>query len=431
MLALIPSITSALALAVLLALIYAYRRISSNRELASTAAYYGCEECPKYPRNLESELLKARTEASNNGTLMDLYMAQFALYGKIWEENLCGSRIINTMDLRNVQHVISAMTFVDWGKESTAYAEPFFGRGIFSLNGVEWRHALKVVVPAFSKTEGSLDVDSMVRHVDRFISMIPRDGSTTDIELPLRKLFLDSLTEFLLGESIDSQIEGDPNHSADILHALDDTLAGVEKRRQMTRFQRFLHNYDKIWKDACRTVHSYIDIHVQRALREMPTTPEKAGHQSSARYLLLHSMAQHTPDPISLRFQVLQVFIPARDTTAIMLSKAIFHLARTPDIWTQLRAESMALGDRRLTGEDVDKFNPLRWYEYDTEKQAQWQFVPFLGGPRICPAKQQVLTQAVYLLVRMTREFKRIENGDPVEVLKESRNGVKVAFAAA
>ena len=64
-----------------------------------------------------------------------------------------------------------------------------------------------------------------------------------------------------------------------------------------------------------------------------------------------------------------------------------------------------------------------------------WEFVPFLGGPRICPAQQQVLTQAVYVLVRLVREFASIGNRDPtlkyVEMTKmtvESRNGVKIAL---
>lgn len=64
-----------------------------------------------------------------------------------------------------------------------------------------------------------------------------------------------------------------------------------------------------------------------------------------------------------------------------------------------------------------------------------WEFTPFLGGPRICPAQQQVLTQSVYLLVRMTRRFARIENRDTaleyvemVRMTTESRNGVKVAL---
>jgi hypothetical protein len=43
----------------------------------------------------------------------------------------------------------------------------------------------------------------------------------------------------------------------------------------------------------------------------------------------------------------------------------------------------------------------------------------FFGGLRIYPAQQQVHTQAVYFLVRLTREFPRIENRDPVEEFKE------------
>ena len=53
----------------------------------------------------------------------------------------------------------------------------------------------------------------------------------------------------------------------------------------------------------------------------------------------------------------------------------------------------------------------------------------------MCPAQHQVLTQAVYLLVRMVREFERIENRDPCEdyvertkMLTESANGIKVAL---
>lgn len=184
------------------------------------------------------------------------------------------------------------------------------------------------------------------------------------------------------------------------------------------------------------------------------------------------------------------------------MANVLFHLARNPEVWSQLRAESLALGDVPITfevlkslkifkwvinetlclqgpsgraqrqalcdtilpvgggpegkapvfvekgtivalnfwglthdkdiwGDDVNKFNPQRW----VDKRPLWEFVPFMGGPRICPAQQQVLTQRTYLLVRMTREFVRIENRDPVkeyvELVKmttESRHGVRVAL---
>jgi hypothetical protein len=87
--------------------------------------------------------------------------------------------------------------------------------------------------------------------------------------------------------------------------------------------------------------------------------------------------------------------------------------------------------DKDIWGEDANEFKPDRW----VGKRTKWDFVPFLGGPRICPAQQQVYTHTTYLLVRLTQEFQAIENRDPVleyvELVKmttESRNGVKVAF---
>jgi len=87
--------------------------------------------------------------------------------------------------------------------------------------------------------------------------------------------------------------------------------------------------------------------------------------------------------------------------------------------------------DKDIQGEDSGEFNPLRW----VGKRLMWEFVPFLGSPRMCPAQQQVLTPSVYLLVRMTRELAGIENRDScweyVEVPKsvaESRNAVKVTL---
>jgi cytochrome P450 monooxygenase len=87
--------------------------------------------------------------------------------------------------------------------------------------------------------------------------------------------------------------------------------------------------------------------------------------------------------------------------------------------------------DPDLWGDDVEEFKPDRWIG----RKPLWDFVPFWGGPRICPAQQQVLTHLVYLMVRLTQRFERLENCDPaleyVEKITpsiESMNGVKVAF---
>jgi cytochrome P450 len=303
---------------------------------------------------------------------------------------------------------------------------------------------------------------------------------------------------------MDSQLPGDPNDSTGFLKAFDDGLGEIAKRAAIGKLFPVLFFFDKKYKTAYEKLHSYVDIHVQRALdATSPGTLQKIDDEGKhTRYILLHEMAKQVRDPIELRFQILHVFIAARATSSILMANVIFNLARNPEVWTELRKQSLALGDQPLTfellksltffrhvihetlrltgpsgrtrrqairdtilpvgggpdgkapvfvgkgtmvtldlyslhhdkdiwGQDVFEFNPHRW----EGRKPMWEFIPFLGGPRMCPAQQQVLTQSVYFLVRLTREFFRIENRDEVleyvEIARgtvESRNGIKVAF---
>jgi cytochrome P450 len=289
----------------------------------------------------------------------------------------------------------------------------------------------------------------------------------------------------------------------------------------------FLYTFDRRWKEAYTKVHAYIDNHIKRVLKQTGQDRqgsfEKTVHsdclESSNRFILLEEMAKQIRDPLELRYQILHVFVTARDTVAILLGNTLFHLARNPHIWTDLRRIALTLDPSHLTyeviqslvlfrnvlfetirvqgpsgrivrsatrntilpvgggpdgrspvfvakgtlvamqtwalnhdkdiwGEDTDDFKPQRWAEARSpdesnpqrwvEKRSAFEFVPFLAGPRMCPAHQQVMTQATYVLVRLVTEFASIENRDPVQeyvewskMLTESRNGVKIALSPA
>lgn len=67
-----------------------------------------------------------------------------------------------------------------------------------------------------------------------------------------------------------------------------------------------------------------------------------------------------------------------------------------------------------------------------------WEYIPFLGGKRMCPAQQMVLTQMAYVVVRILQEFQGLENRDSqtecVEAFTftmESKNGVQVGSVPA
>ena len=87
--------------------------------------------------------------------------------------------------------------------------------------------------------------------------------------------------------------------------------------------------------------------------------------------------------------------------------------------------------DPSIWGPDADAFRPERWEGL----KPMWEYIPFLGGKRKCPAQQFVLTQTAYVVVRILQEFRDIENRDPetefIEMFTftmESKNGVKVGL---
>lgn len=89
------------------------------------------------------------------------------------------------------------------------------------------------------------------------------------------------------------------------------------------------------------------------------------------------------------------------------------------------------LRDKSYWGEDADEFRPDRW----RSMRPTWEYIPFSGGPRICPALKLVYAECEYVIVRIVREFSGLENRDPVlEWVEERRltfqgkNGTKVGL---
>ncbi|KAF7952909.1 hypothetical protein EAE96_006132 [Botrytis aclada] len=215
--------------------------------------------------------MKKRVKAVNEGRQMALFVEQFNEIGKTFEENFFGTRVINTIEVPNIQQV-SALGFEDYGKPAQNFFKPFLGDGVLSLDGKAWRHSRDIVKPIFSRSELS-DVDTLGFHVDRFLALIPTDGSTINLQEPLHKLFLDLSTEFLFGQSIDAQLPHDPNNSKDFLKAFNGALAGVGKRRVAGKLQ-FIYAFDNSWKRDINYVYAHVDGHVKRALNEGPVEKE-------------------------------------------------------------------------------------------------------------------------------------------------------------
>ena len=179
-----------LAICVFPPLLYIARRWNSYRAFRRAAIQHGCQRPRKY-RHRDTifgyDLIAARKEAVKNGQQMKLVMEQFEEYGKTWAESTFDFKVINTIEVRNIQEV-AASSFQDYIKEDRSPFNPFLGDGILSQDGPKWKHSRNLIKPIFSLAELS-DRDLFARHFDRFLDMIPRDGSTIDL-LPLLQILV-------------------------------------------------------------------------------------------------------------------------------------------------------------------------------------------------------------------------------------------------
>ena len=86
--------------------------------------------------------------------------------------------------------------------------------------------------------------------------------------------------------------------------------------------------------------------------------------------------------------------------------------------------------DKDIWGSDAHTFRPERWEDL----KPLWNFIPFGGGPRTCPAQQLVSTEAAYVIAQMARKYSHIEGRDDRpwteawKITPYSKYGCKIAL---
>lgn len=158
---------------------------------------------------------------------------------------------------------------------------------------------------------------------------------------------------------------------------------------------------------------------------EAPMTFERLKNLPLFRYTVLEAFRLHSPVPRIRRTAARDAVLP-RGGGSDGSSPAFVPKGRM--VWADSYPSSR---DPKIWGNDVEVFRPSRF----EGRRLGWEFSPFSGGPRICPANQQVISQCIYLLVRLVKEFESIENRDPcfeylegVLMCLESKNGCKIAL---
>ena len=257
-------------------------------------------------------------------------------YGKTVLINSWGQRKFMTMDSQNMQAVLT--THGDkFGPSPHRHiiGAPFLGDGIFTAKeGEVWRKTRQLITPVFARAQIS-ELSTLESHVGRLIGLIPRDGSTIDLQPLLRKLYLDSSTEFIFGHSTNSLAPGTSSIADQQLPELfDDALRGLFARTVLGKL-RYLSRTgisDSMWLDKCAKVHAIVDSYIDEEVNRQKSDDGRADIGLPYNYVLLRELVKRTDDKDFIRSQLLNIFLPARDTTASLTGNIIFLLARHPKV---------------------------------------------------------------------------------------------------
>jgi cytochrome P450 len=260
-----------------------------------------------------------------------------------------------TADEKNIQALLATQfDEFDIGPLRRGNFLPLLDNGIFTQSGPAWSHSKSMMRPQFARAQVS-DLNPVEVHVQnlmRHLVVKPDANGWTDqvdLQVIFFRLTLDSATEFLFGESVNSQLASllsCDGVSTSRPKPQGNAFATAFDKAQMTlatraRLQTMYSLYNpSSSQQNCKDCHSFIDHFVRLALRKdlQEKELEKGIASEKEKYIFLEALATQTQDPIELRSQLLHILLAGRDTTASLLGWLFFLLARDSDRYAKLRA---------------------------------------------------------------------------------------------
>ena len=183
--------------------------------------------------------------------------------------------------------------------------------------------------PQFAR-EQVADLEVEEHHVQDLMQHLPTDASGWTGKVDLAPIFfrltLDSATEFLFGESVQSQNAALPGNTpapqagkldwTKFAPAFDSATHTLGERARLADLY-FLYT-PRSFLNNCKEVHKFADYYVNLALnpdQKTEKTDLETGNKKE-KYVFLQELVKATRDPTELRSQLLNILLAGRDTTA-------------------------------------------------------------------------------------------------------------------
>lgn len=141
-----------------------------------------CQEPPALNLDLDS----INREATEDHKLLETTTRLFKEHGNTYKATRAGRTVIRTCD-PEVTKAVLPTHLENFGVQPIRYegGKGFFGNGMLVVDGQQWKHSRALIRPAFDIAHVT-NFDRLSGHVQRFMDLLPRDGSTIDL-FPLLK----------------------------------------------------------------------------------------------------------------------------------------------------------------------------------------------------------------------------------------------------
>jgi cytochrome P450 len=183
--------------------------------------------------------------------------------------------------------------------------EEVLGDSIFTTDGKKWQRSRQLIRPQFIKERVS-DLRTFERHIQHMMSLIPQDGSTVDIADLFFRLTLDSVTDFLLGESVNS-LGAASDHGEVFAKAFEEIMLHMNDIMRAGPLAIFI--LKRKFRKNIKILNAFVEPFVAKTLQ---LKPEELKDKKETDYNFLHALAGFTQDPKVLRDQLIAVLVVGR-----------------------------------------------------------------------------------------------------------------------